>query len=141
MRQLARQGRASLRDAARGAHLGAPDAGLVPPAPPASAQIFRYGVNTSQIPKGIETLKDWHSFYFVEKYRRDNVLKGPPALLPAAGPRHRRLRPGLLRPGACPASCGESLGMHARGCMCGCDACVCRWHHSEEQGYYVPNPR
>ena len=39
-------------------------------------QIYRMGINTSQIPKGIETLKDWHAFYFVEKYRRDDALPG-----------------------------------------------------------------
>ena len=33
---------------------------------------MRMGVNTSQIPNGIESLADWHNFYFVQKYRRDD---------------------------------------------------------------------
>ncbi len=33
--------------------------------------IFRSGVNSSQIPSGVHTLRDWHEKYFVEKYRRD----------------------------------------------------------------------
>ena len=35
-------------------------------------EIMRMGVNTSQIPNGIESLADWHNFYFVQKYRRDD---------------------------------------------------------------------
>jgi hypothetical protein len=33
--------------------------------------IFRSGVNASQIPSDVHTLRDWHKKYFVEKYRRD----------------------------------------------------------------------
>jgi hypothetical protein len=33
--------------------------------------IFRSGVNSSQIPSDVHTLRDWHKTYFVEKYRRD----------------------------------------------------------------------
>ena len=101
---------------ARGVHLGAPDRRTV------LSQIYRYGVNSSQIPKGIETLKDWHSFYFVEKYRRDNVLKGPPRRPPLRRtPPQRRFCARLLRPRACPASRGSA-------CLCVCVSvcrCVC----------------
>jgi hypothetical protein len=33
--------------------------------------IFRSGVNSSQIPSDVHTLRDWHKKYFTEKYRRD----------------------------------------------------------------------
>ena len=33
--------------------------------------IFRCGVNSSQIPSDVHTLRDWHQKYFVEKYKRD----------------------------------------------------------------------
>ena len=33
--------------------------------------IFRAGVNASQIPSDVHTLRDWHEKYFVEKYKRD----------------------------------------------------------------------